>query len=103
MYVKGVVAALLIASSLCARNKPTESVESLFEDISSRGSTVPHYNFIDLESFLEGYPEAAQEFKNLSVEDKENLLDSIDLFNDAFSEAFAEVMDSIEDQEAEES
>ncbi len=103
MYVKGVVAAMLIGSSLLARNKPTESptesIESLFEDIPSRDSTVPHYNFIDLESFLEDYPEAAQEFKNLSPEDKENLLDSIDLFNDAFSEAFAEVMDSIEDQE----
>ncbi len=60
---------------------------------------MPHYNFIDLESFLDDYPETVQAFKNHSQEDKENLLDSMDLFNDAFSEAFAEVMDSIEGQE----
>ncbi len=99
--MKGVVAAMLIASSLSAHNKSTESLESLFEDISSRGSSVSHFNFIDLENFLEEYPEAAEEFKGLSKEDKEKLLETVDLFNDAFSEAFAEVIASIDAQEDE--
>ena len=101
MYVKGVVAAMLIAGSLSAHNKSTESLESLFEGMPLRDSSVPTYNFIDLESFFEDYPEAAQEFKDLSEEDKQKLLESIELFNEAFSEAFAEVMASIEEQEEE--
>jgi hypothetical protein len=93
--VKGVVAAMLMVSSLSAYSKPTESLGSLFDDVEG-DSFVPSYSFIDLESFFEDFPEAAEEFKKLSDEKKEKLLESVDLFNDAFSKAMMEVLASIE-------
>ena len=99
MYVKGALAAILIATSVCAHEKSTESLESLFEGTTSRkGTDVSCYNFIDLEALLEEYPDVAEEYKALSKDDQEKLLDSIDIFNYAFNEAFTEVIASLDDE-----
>ncbi len=97
--MKGVVAAMLIAGSLSAHNKSTESLESLFEGKPSRGSAASLYRFIDLNMLFEEFPEAGKDFKKLSQEDKDKIIESVDLFNEAFSEAFGEILASLDEEE----
>ncbi len=72
-------------------------LKALFQGIEHPpASYLKKYRFIDLETLLEDSPELEDQFKNLSDEEKEALIDTIDQFN----EAIAEALTSLDSEEA---
>lgn len=89
---RGVVA-LFMVGSLCAADAPSspkssyEMLKALFRGIEHPpASSITRYCFLDLETLLEDSPELEEQFKDLSDEEKEALIDTIDQVNEAIAE-----------------
>ena len=79
--------------SITQPHEPSTS-DSLFTDIDTNRSNPPLFKALDLDEFLEDSPELEKEFRTLSQDDKDALLEVLDLINEAFSRALYEVMNS---------
>lgn len=96
MKVRGVVATVLLAGSLLALDTPKheksteEFLKELFDGVDSYKDPSLHmHRFIDLESLLEDSPELENQYTHLSQEEKEELVDTIDEFNETIAELLA--------------
>ncbi len=54
-------------------------------------------SFIAIEELLESSPDLADSFEELSAQEREKLLESIALFNDALSTAFIDIITTSEE------
>ena len=101
MVKRGVVVTLMFmgCSPVFSMLQPDEPVsfDSLFTDIDTSRSNPPLFKAVDLDEFLDESPEIEKEFRALSQDDKDALLEVIDLINEAFSRALYEVMNSDKD------
>lgn len=94
MKLKGVVAVVVVVAQLYAADNPPlemsskEVLEALFQGIEHLPvSYLQRFRFIDIESLLEESPELESQFKNLSDQQKQELMDTIEQFNQAIAEA----------------
>ncbi len=101
MKVGRVVVAFFMVGSLYAANTPSsaksshEMLKALFQGIEHPpASYITRYRFIDLETLLEDSPELEDQFKDLSEEEREALIETVDQFN----ETIAEVLLSIDSE-----
>lgn len=97
MKLRGVAAALSFFG-LCFADqaKPTPTTQELLEElfkgvVQSQQVSKLEYRFIDLEAFLDEYA-LGDQFRALSDQEKELLIENIDLFNSVIIDAFSELL-----------
>lgn len=94
MKLRGVLIALVMMASLRAtetppeENSPLEMLSTLFDGVEHPPvSYLKRFRFIDIESLLEDSPDLAEQFALLSEGEKQELVDTIDEFNEALAAA----------------
>lgn len=100
MVKRGVLFILILLNGFSTypsqKEKESDDIfNSLFSDTDHSVSSHPTVQAIIVDDFLDDSPQMEQEFRALSLEDKEALLELIDLVNKAFSEGLYELVDEV--------
>jgi hypothetical protein len=100
MKLKGVVLFVGMAACLYAAEVPPleassqEMLDALFEGMEHLPvSYLQRFRFIDIESLLEDSIDLERQFQSLSDKQKQELIDTIDQFNQAIAEALFSIQE----------